>query len=208
MSRKEFPLRRWIIATSFGWILGIVGILLIAVVFDTIGIEQLQFFIGLAMGSAVGWKQSSIIDQFEPIGNGWRLASAAGMGIPFLCFDIVSLAMYNPVGGYSLPLCIVAGSSVTGYLQYRLLRARTNYALLWIAGSVVSWIAAGAAVLSMDTIKLFIHHNLALFIINLSLILGSGIVLGSVSGLFLQKIIEQSEGIYESVRSETETTGH
>ena len=53
----------------------------------------------------------------------------------------------------------------------------------------MSIIFSGATVYGIDHIKLIIHRNLALFVINLTMILGGGAVLGLTTGSFLKKIL-------------------
>ena len=90
-----------------------------------------------------------------------------------------------------IPLCTGLGGLTTGLLQFRILRASSLRARLWIIASFAGWIFAALSVSSMDYIRFMELNNWIGFAINITLILGGGVVLGVITGLFLRNILER-----------------
>lgn len=113
-----------------------------------------------------------------------------GLSLPFLIFDLVSQYSPRPLGEYYLPLSTFSGAVLTGLLQFNLLKKKSQQANRWIFGCITGWIFAGVTVLSIDYFKLIVHNNWASLIINLTMILGGGAVLGFITGKFLIAILK------------------
>ena len=127
--------RRWILATTLGWLLGFVLIVLFALILDTVGVSA-QFIVGLGMGAGVGFLQARELRLRLNSTWSWFWASTIGMGLPFLIWDIATTL---GIGNYlSLPPCVLLGSLFVGVLQYRLLR-QADTAIRWIPHSIVGW---------------------------------------------------------------------
>jgi hypothetical protein len=185
---KSLSLGRWTKVTALGWFLGIILILLLASLFDVMGIEGVQFVVGLGLGGGVGIIQHRALRKVLTRSTRWIWASTLGLGAPFLLFDLIS-NFVQPLDAWYLPLSISLGAVTISVFQFGLLKKHTHQAIWWIPGCILGWVAAAMTVLSIDYIKLIMHNNWVLFGINLTLILGGGVVLGYVSGKFLVRIL-------------------
>lgn len=181
---------KWTFYTFMGWFTGIVFMLALASFLDSIGIEKFQFFIGVGLGAGVGFFQWRLLKAHLGVSTQWVWSSVLGMGIPFLLFDLISLYSAKSLGAYYLPLSTATGAIFISVLQFNVLKKYLPKASRWIFGSIAGWVLAAATVLSIDYIKLILHHNWALFIINLMMILGGGVVLGVITGKVLQAILK------------------
>lgn len=179
----QFSIKRWTI-TFLGWLLGVVFILLLSGLLDSIGVEGFQFYLGLGMGAGVGVVQWLFHRKFSPISYLWILFSAFGMGIPFIIFDFVPIA-------YKLPLSVALGALTVALLQLTALKKYFQNAFLWIFGCFFGWIIAVATVFVIDftmTIKVTGGMLLVMALLNLFIILAGGVFLGLISGITLKKI--------------------
>lgn len=59
----------------------------------------------------------------------------------------------------------------------------------WLAASFLGWTLAVALVWGMDYTKYISGHNMVLFFLNICLILGGGLVLGLITGVFLRRVL-------------------
>jgi hypothetical protein len=179
----------WIKATFWGWLLGVVLILLLSSILDSIGIEHMQFYLGVGMGAGVGFAQWLVLKKVSSIGFNWVWFSIIGMGIPFIIFDWMPSGIIT----HKLPPSVALGALTVGILQSILLKRQSPKAYLWIAGCSIGWILGVAIVFTIDytmQLKPFIASNLILALINLLLILSCGIVLGATTALTMKKILE------------------
>lgn len=176
-------------ATFLGWFLGIVMILVVASTFDFIGLDGFQFSIGVGMGGGVGFLQWRALKKAIDMNINWIWASLLGLGFPFLINDIISIYFEKPLGSFFLPLCVGTGAVLISVLQFRILKKFSSRAHLWIPGCFAGWTMASLTVMSIDYVKLVIQGNWILFSINITLILGGGVVRGWITGKFLVKIL-------------------
>lgn len=190
---KKLSVAKWTLYTFMGWFVGILFMLALASFLDSIGIEKFQFFIGVGLGAGVGFFQWRVLKTHMGVSTHWIWSSVLGMGIPFLLFDLISLYSTKPLGAYYLPLSTVTGAIFISVLQFIILKKYSPKASWWIFGSMTGWVLAAATVLSIDYIKLILHSNWALFIINLIMILGGGVVLGVVTGKTLLEIVRSND---------------
>lgn len=173
--------RQWITASGLGWILGTVFVIITSALFDAAGLEGFQFYLGISVGGGVGLLQWQLLRRGTRIDTGWIWSSMFGMGFPFLLNDLLSRSGVYSFGSYYLPVSVVAGAVVVTVWQYTILSSLTTAAGRWRIASLAGWIAASLMVLGVDVVKEFIHHNLALFFINLVLIFAGGFVLGGIT---------------------------
>lgn len=137
---------RWLRATSWGWLLGFVLILLGARVGDIIFAGELQFIVGVGMGAGVGYAQGRVARAWLGSPRRWWVASTLGMGALFIIHDLfVSAGVHFP---FSLPLYVVVGGLFVGFLQWHLLRAFSARANWWVPACGIGWgLPAGAIAL-------------------------------------------------------------
>jgi len=127
---------RWVKATTLGWLLGFVLVVVFSIASDQIG-GGAQFIVGVGMGGGVGFMQARVVGEWVEPTRRWIWATTIGMGLPFLLWDL-SVAV-GIKAFFSLPLCGVAGSLLVGVLQGMLLRLRLNRTSWWIPVSLVGW---------------------------------------------------------------------
>lgn len=191
LEKQNFKVAKWATSTFLGWLLGFILILVLSVILDTIGIENVQFFTGTGMGLGVGFMQWRTLRRISIDDKRWIWYSVIGMTIPFLIFDLINLLFNYSLGAYMIPVCTALGGLTTGLMQFRILSASSLRANLWIYASFSGWISAALTVLSMDYIRFMEINNWIGFGINITLILGGGVVLGIITGLFLRNILER-----------------
>lgn len=189
-TRKNLTIVRWTTSTFWGWLLGIVLIVGLSSLLDSMGIEDMQFYVGLGMGAGVGYAQWLLLRKHIPMSKNWIWFSAAGMGIPFIILDLLLTKSFT----YKMPLGVVLGAILVGFLQFRLLKRHSEKANLWIWSSIAGWTLGVLAVLTIDYTKQlppYLSSNLLLALINLLLILLGGIILGVITGIALKKIVKE-----------------
>lgn len=186
---QKISFARWIRASFIGWFIGILLILALAIGFDSIGIEHLQFFMGIGMGIGVGYMQWKVLKKAIGIEKNWVWTSIVGLGAPMLLLDLLKMFSNLSLGNYHLPLSIGLGGICIGLLQHKILAAHSSKSGQWIPGCALGWTAAIALVWGVDYTKHISSHNLTLFFLNIALILGGGIVLGLITGGFLRRIL-------------------
>lgn len=167
---------RWVLATSAGWLLGFVFIMLGAILADLMGVEDAQFFVGIGMGTGIGYGQLRWVGPRIGATNRWVGASAIGMGAPFVISDIVH-AVWSEFS-FSLPLTVALGGLLIGLLQERLLRPHSRRAEWWVPACIAGWTLAAATVALGGVFPPGGWH--ALF--SLGAILLGGVVLAVVTG--------------------------
>ncbi|MBX2961542.1 MAG: hypothetical protein KF687_03465 [Cyclobacteriaceae bacterium] len=180
---------QWVKATFVGWFLGIVFILLLSGVFDGIGLEGFQFYIGLGAGGGVGLVQAWVLRINGKLNGAWLLTSVGGMGIPFALVDVLTHLGNFSLGSYYIPGCISLGSLLISFWQYTYLKKFSTHGWHWLWVSSLGWICAAITVFSIDYTHLISKNNLVLFGLNLTLIFAGGLVLGLVTGKFLMRIV-------------------
>lgn len=184
---NTISLKKWTLSTFLGWLLSVVFILILSGIFDGLGIEGYQFYLGISVGLGVGLTQWLRLRKYSNIGIKWVWYTALGAGLPFLIFDLLKLYGHVNFGErYLLYSVSVAGISV-GIMQYLLLKPYSSKAINWIPLSFVGWICAALTVLGINSSMHYIKQPLLGLIINLSLILAGGIVLGLITGSFIAK---------------------
>lgn len=166
---------RWLRATTLGWLLGFVVVVVLALGWGLLGGEA-QFMVGAGMGAGVGWLQARVVGEWVESTGMWFWASAIGMAAPFVAWDLSALA--GTEAFFSLPLCVLAGSLLVGIFQSGLLRRRLRRATLWVPASVVGWGLPVGAIALVDSGRL----PGPAFLVSLGAMFLGGVVLGAVTG--------------------------
>lgn len=186
---KEYRNKSWIISNFLGWLLGAFLIIMFSSFLDSMGIEHLQFYLGLGMGLGVGLFQWFILRKLIPININWLIISSIGMGFPFVVLDQINQIAMN----IKLPLGVIIGAILTSYAQSILLSKFSNNSKKWIINSSLAWVLAELSISLMDlTMKIRAsgYINLIIFLLNLVLILAGGLILGYVTSKTIKGIIE------------------
>ena len=187
-AEKQFTVARWTKATFWGWLIGVVFILMLSSFLGSIGIEDMQFYLGVGMGAGVGLAQWWMLKKYVPITQNWIWLSVIGMSIPFAIIDLIP-SVESPL---KLALSVALGALTVGALQYLLLKKHLTKASLWFWACFVGWTLAVLATKIIDytvLIKVSGYMNLVLAFLNLLLILSGGVILGVISGIALKKML-------------------
>ena len=174
--------KQWIAYNFIGWFLGAVFIIVLSGVLDSIGIENMQFYLGIGMGAGVSFMQWILLRKHFNIGFQWISSAIIGMGLCFIVFDLIPSSMLV----HKLPFSMLSGSLLTGILQSRYL-GHDMQKKSWILLSVLAWCLATLTVFSVDYTKYLKLPNLLTALVNLTLILLGGIVMGLVTGRYWGK---------------------
>jgi hypothetical protein len=174
-AERQF-LRRWTLATFVGWLLGFVFTMGAAIVADIMGVEDVQFFVALGMGTGVGYGQLRVVRPRLGAGSGWVGASALGMAAPFVVVD--ALRAVSGAFPFSLPITVALGGLAVGLLQRPTVRMHSSKANWWVIASLVGWVLAAATV----GLSGLAPHGGWLALISLGAILGAGVILAVVTG--------------------------
>jgi len=169
----------WIRATTLGWLIGLVMVVVLAMVWDMIG-GGAQFMVGVGMGAGVGYMQARVARAWTGQIQPWLWTSIIGMGVPFVFWDIGSLTGMKAL--FSLPVCVLAGGLLTGLLQQRLLRPRFERTTWWIPACVAGWGLPAGLIQFADSGLLPPISGLLSTIV----ILFGGLLLGAVTAKTLQ----------------------
>ena len=185
VSSEPTAFHRWVRATTLGWLLGFVLVVVLSIAWDQIG-GGAQFIVGVGMGAGVGIMQARVVGEWVKPTRRWIWATTAGMGLPFLLWDIgvaVGLRAF-----FSLPLCVVAGSLLVGVLQSVLLRLRLNRTAWWIPASLVGWGVPASGIAMGDSGLLSGPGAL----VSVGAMVLGGAVLGAVTGKALLWLPQRS----------------
>ena len=192
LSNSPLTIQGWIKATFPGWLLGVVFILLLSSLLDSVGIEHMQFYLGVGMGTGVGFTQWLFLKKSLKMDVRWFLYSILGMGLPFIIVDLLPEGMI----AHKIATGISMGALTTGVMQHLLLKIHTRQAILLIPYSFIGWTMGVLTVFIIDytmALKPILSNNLLLALINLLLILGGGLVLGFITGFFWKHIDTSSK---------------
>lgn len=171
-------LARWVRATTLGWLLGIVLVVLLAMAWDLVT-GGAQFMVGIGMGAGVGLLQAREVGPPVTSKRAWVVASTVGMGAPFVLWDLGSIAGLGAL--FSLPVCALAGALFAGLLQARLLGGSARPR--WVLASVLGWGIPVALMAIGDALP-----RGAGSILSLPAIFFGGAVLGWVTGKALEAL--------------------
>ncbi len=176
---QTIKFKQWIAYNFIGWFLGAVFIIVLSGVLDSIGIENMQFYLGIGIGAGVSFMQWILLRKHFNIGFQWISSAIIGMGLCFIVFDLIPSSML----AHKLPFSMLSGSLLSGILQSRYL-GLDRRKKLWILLSVLAWCLATLTVFSVDYTK-HLHAPIWFrFVLNLSLILSGGLVMGLVTGRY------------------------
>ncbi|MCA9727024.1 MAG: hypothetical protein KC729_05020 [Candidatus Eisenbacteria bacterium] len=135
---------QWVRATTLGWLLGFVLVIVLSLVWELFG--GVQFMVGAGIGAGVGYLQGRALASVLGRSYRWMVASTVGMGAPFLLTDVLHLAGLGLP--YSLPRNVLYGAIVIGVWQAQLLRPVSRRSVWWIPACLYGWaIPAGAIAL-------------------------------------------------------------
>ncbi len=183
----QFNLKGWILSTFWGWLLGVALVIILSSFLDTIGIEYLQFYIGLGMSIGVSFMQWASLKKIVKITPHWILKSSMGMGIPSILIDW----MLPQQSSYKLTLSVSIGAAVMGFIQMLELKKFFYKSFVWFVANFLGWVNAALILRSTEyTMEMKGNGwtNLGIALLNFAIILSGGIILGYFSGKAIQKM--------------------
>lgn len=167
---------RWLRGTFYGWVLGFVLVLLLALGGEAVGMGESQFAVGVGMGAGVGFAQGRMARSWLATPWRWATASLVGMGSPFVVNDLLGLA--NVEIPFFVPVCVAAGGLLAGWLQRSLLRPVSGRVGWWLLASAAGWtLAAAPAAIAPSP-----RGGPWTALLSVARILAGGVVLGAVTG--------------------------
>lgn len=133
--------RRWVLATTIGWVVGIVAAfiaahLVVQIVYPVLGYES-NLVVGLCLGAVVGYVQRRFAPNPITASGWWILSTSIGMGIPFVVVEIAR-AIWSGIPLGLVPILAVGGL-ITGLLQLRNMRRHSRRSGWWVLASIVGW---------------------------------------------------------------------
>jgi hypothetical protein len=140
----------WVKATSAGWLVGILLIVVLALIGEAFGIGGAQVLVGVGMGAGIGVMQGRVIRSIGADRAAWFWSCVLGLGAPFLAADLAAVARLNVP--YWLPVSVAVGGLAAGAGQALILRSRFELTLLWVAASVVGWTLAAGTTAAADAL--------------------------------------------------------
>ncbi len=186
-AKTNFPMRKWLIYNSLGWLSGTILVLIFSSIFDAIGIENLQFIVAVGIGLGIGIAQWLVLKNIIALKTTWITVTVIGLTIPFLIADILRYFELLNLKSLFIPICVGTGSILVGSLQSKLLKDYNIGLLNWLVVSFFSWLLIALAVYSVEYTHLISRNVWFGFITNLVLLLSGGIIIGIITGKYLEK---------------------
>lgn len=180
---NDISLKKWTLNTIYGWLLGFVVIIILALISEALGIGDSQFFVGTGIATGVGFMQNRIIRNRLKIGWNWMWMTILGMTFSFVIFDF-GHNILAIIPEFNLQLSVAVGGVIVGVLQYLILKAKSiKGSYWWILISSIGWTSAGLVVGVVDYLKDYIEVGPLVLILNLLLmVFFSSLVLGLITG--------------------------
>jgi hypothetical protein len=174
---------RWLRGTFYGWLLGFVLVILGALAGGAIGMGESQFIVGVGMGAGVGFVQARTAKRWLDAPWRWTGASLLGLGAPFIAIDLLGLTGVETPN--FVPVWVLAGGLLAGWLQRGLLRRVSGRSGWWVAASGAGWTLAAVPAM----IGGLLPRSPWVALVNLVLILSGGLILGAVTGGALVRMV-------------------
>ena len=178
---KSTFINRWINNTLWGWLLGILFIIVVSLLLEQLKVKETQLFIGFSMGLGVGLTQWTALKKVTVVSHKWVGYTTLGMGIPPLIFALLAAVWDGFPLNYSLQINIAAGGLLTGIVQQPIIQKRFVDQKHWAIYSFFGWTVAGLlATVSDFNIIPKGGGLISAFLVLLSICIG-GLALGYIS---------------------------
>ena len=96
---ERSPFARWVRATTVGWLIGFVLVVVLAMVWDMIG-GRAQFMVGVGMGAGVGYMQARVVGAWVDPTRRWLWTSIIGT-VFFVTAVVAMMVSAKPAGEVS-----------------------------------------------------------------------------------------------------------
>lgn len=187
-------LKNWTLNTIYGWFIGFICVILLALISDGIGIGNSQFFVGTGMAAGVGFMQNRLLRRKHSWNWNWMWGTIIGMTLAFLIIEFgVSSLQETPV--FNVQIAVALGGLFVGVLQYGFLKTKSiSGSIWWILVCFMGWALAGLIVGLVDLLSEYITSNTVGLITNLLLmIFVSSLVLGLITGLGITRLLNTNK---------------
>lgn len=201
MINKQKPLTvtRWVLFTTYGWFIGILLIVVLAIIGESIlKMEEGsggQAIVGIGMGAGVGLMQWLAVRNYLQSSQKIFWFTLIGFSIAFILMDIIGAITNSKINGVTisaeavLPYTILLSSLITSWLQYYFIFKKIiDNSIYWILFSIIGWFLATEITIGdfMPNIKFGEHFpKVFVFIIALSSLSVGGPVVGFITGRFI-----------------------
>lgn len=197
-SSKRLTMKRWILFTTYGWFIGIllvVGLALIAELLIKMDEGSGgQAVVGIGMGAGVGFMHWMATRKYLSAASGLFVYSLTGFALAFIARDLIDGLLNIPVSvEITIPFAVILGALISGWLQYTLLfRKISDKAVSWIPHSIIGWLLATLITMgtSFLSFKIGDHfHKVFVLLFALLFLSVGGPILGFITGRFIVRQI-------------------
>ena len=182
-SVRESIFNRWLWVTFYGWMLGFVAIVILALLGEAIRLGGSQFFVGFGAGLGIGFNQALYLKKKFGTGWWWMWGSALGMGLSFTFFDFGS-RVSDQLPQFNLYYSVIGGSLLSSLFQFRVLRNITDRYAWWIPISLSGWMVVTAVIYLNDYVRNLGPLNPVTATIGMALVIfGPGLIYGLITAV-------------------------
>lgn len=184
-SLQNFPVKKWIWLNFSGWFAGAFLVIFFSSILHSVGIENMQFCLSIAIGLGMGISQSIVLVKYGISPARWVLTTVIGFAIPFITGDLLRYFDIIHLESLYIPACVGTGSILAAIFQRNTHKFAHN--TLWIVISFIAWSTAGLIVYAVEFTKYITQTNLVAFFINLAAIVSGGLIIGVITGFYLKR---------------------
>lgn len=192
--QKPLTMKRWILFTTYGWFIGIllvVGLAMLSeVIFKMTEDSGGQAAVGIGMGTGVGLMQWLAVRKYLISAQRLFWSSLVGFSLAFIARDIIAAIVDVPLTvEVTIPFAALFGAFISGWLQYRFVFKKImDKAINWITYSMAGWLSATLITMGTSLLNLKMGEQfpkVVIAIIALLFLSIGGPVLGFISGWFV-----------------------
>jgi hypothetical protein len=185
-------LKQWTLNTIYGWLIGFVCVVILALISDAVGLGNSQFFVGAGMAAGVGFMQNRLLRSKGSWNWNWMWTTIIGMTLAFLILEFGS-ALIGIMPEFNMQMGVSVGGLFVGILQYRILKKKSvEDSHWWVLVCFIGWTLAGIIAGLVDYLGDLIPKGPIGLIINLPLmVFVSSLILGLVTGTGLIRLLNQ-----------------
>ncbi|WP_295673489.1 hypothetical protein [uncultured Mucilaginibacter sp.] len=189
---------QWVSLITCGWLIGFITGIFMADALETLHLDFALIIVGMSFW--VGLMQRIALRKQLFINNLWVLFEVLGLSTPFVISNFIVVLLNNSFPGLigertNMLLIIVAtpiGGTFAGWLQYKfmLINDDSKNSREWIKYSFIGWTGCSFFIMTyfLFATSLHLEKSMAGKLLNISVLLLGGPILGGLSGLGLKSI--------------------
>lgn len=194
ISSNQLTMKRWVLFTSYGWFIGILLVVVLALIgellFKTGEESGGQAAVGIGMGAGVGILQWMALRKYLATSYRFFWCTLIGFSFSFILRDIVAPQIEFLINtSITIPLAVILGAFISGWLQYNFVfKKLINGAINWIFYSTIGWLIATVITIAMPMLKINFGENfpkILILVIALLFLSIGGPILGYITGRFI-----------------------